>query len=444
MAENTLSGAVTAELEGKGAVHFEYDLSVFAEPSAVYSHELARLACKFVTVGYNRITEDPAAEAETGHPYTQKGLKSVLDGVGFTHQEIQPKAARDEESYFFAQRELDLNGKAYDLVVAGFIGSYKKTWFSNFDPMGFDRVCRGGLGYAGTAEQGAIHLGFADARDYTYEKLRAFLTKYRTGRPIKLLLAGHSRGAATAGLLAVKVMREGFGDGLEIADDDLYTYCFATPNYADVRLVNVTEPRFMRIVNVVSPEDFVTEVFPAACGFGRYGKVYSFFGPDNLSREDYAREKAVMTRFFMDYRVSRPYISYKDGNRTVKKVIEVMSESMGSLEIFYSKKMRLCFQEFTPYEYFRDTVCTFVGGNDTPEDQARIDRATKLLAGSAVDMVGTSPALRKISAFFVFKQGLAGLTGGKVGGEYFNDAHIAETYLAYMMSMRENQLKRTQ
>ncbi|MBQ9506829.1 MAG: hypothetical protein IJR51_06700, partial [Clostridia bacterium] len=59
-------------------------------------------------------------------------------------------------------------------------------------------------------------------------------------------------------------------------------------------------------------------------------------------------------------------------------------------------------------------------------------------------MVGTSPALRKISAFFVFKQGLAGLTGGKVGGEYFNDAHIAETYLAYMMSMRENQLKRTQ
>ena len=83
MAENTLSGAVTAELEGKGAVHFEYDLSVFAEPSAVYSHELARLACKFVTVGYNRITEDPAAEAETGHPYTQKGLKTVLDGVGY-------------------------------------------------------------------------------------------------------------------------------------------------------------------------------------------------------------------------------------------------------------------------------------------------------------------------------------------------------------------------
>ena len=151
-----------------------------------------------------------------------------------------------------------------------------------------------------------------------------------------------------------------------------------------------------------------------------------------------------MTRFFMDYRTSRPYVSYKDGNRSVKNIIKVMAGSMRNIDVFYNKKMRLCFQSFTPYEYFRDTVCTFVGGNDSPEDQARIDRATKLLAGSAVDMVGTSPTLRKVSAFFVFKQGLAGLTGGKLGGEYFNDAHIAETYLAYMMSMRENQLVRTQ
>lgn len=442
---DSLTGCVDAVIGEKGRVRFEYDLSVFEKPSSRYHHELCRLACKFVTVGYDRITEDPAAEAETGFPYTQAGLKSVLDGMGFTHQEICPTAARDEESYFIASREVTLGEQTYDLYVTAFIGSYKKTWFSNFDPLGVDRVCNDGKGYAGDKESGAIHLGFADARDFVFERIRAFIRKHRTGKPIKILIAGHSRGAATAGMLAAKVLTGGgFGREIPIAPDNLYTYCFATPNYADTRKIKVRDSRFRRIYNIVSPEDFVTEVFPQECGFGRYGTVYSLFGPDNLSREDYAREKAVMTRFFSDYRSARPYVSYKDGSRSVQKIIAVMAQSMADLDVFYTKKLRLCYRSCTPYEYFRDTLCTFVGGNDTPEDQANINHATKLLVESAVDRIGTSMPLHKLSAFFVFKQGLAGVTGGKIGQEYFNDAHISETYLAYMMSMREDQLIKKQ
>lgn len=440
-----IRGAVTAEMEGKGRVHFEFDLSLFASPSSVYDHELSRLACRLVTVGYNRITEDPAAEAVTGHPYTQKGLKTVLDAMGFTHQEINPKARRDEESYFFASRPLVLNGEEYDLYVAAFIGSHKKTWFSNFDPLGVERVCCDGFGYAGNAEAGAIHLGFADAREYSLARLGAFMRKYRTGKPVKLLITGHSRGAGTAGLLGAKVLSQGaLWEDLPVEPDNVYTYCFATPNYANTSLVDVKDPRFARIFNIVSPEDFVTEVFPASCGYGRYGTVYSIFGPDNLSKNDYAREKIVMTRYFSAYREERPYLPYKDGNRSVQKVVGVMAQSMTDLDVFYHKKFRLCFMPYTPFEYFRDTLCTFVGGNDGPEDQARIDRATKLLLASALDPVGTSRPFHKLSAFFVFKQGLAGVTNGKIGGEYFNDAHISETYLAYLMSMRPDQLIQTQ
>ncbi|GEM_PF-2284567 len=445
MAKNTLSGVVTAVLEGKGKVRFDYDLRVFEKPSSVYSHELARLACKFVTVGYDRITDTPEAAAETGFPYTQKGLKSVLDGMGFTHQELCPTALRDEESYFIASRPLKLPGGVYDFYVMGLIGSHKKTWFSNFDPLGVDRVCNDGAGYAGNEEAGAIHLGFADARDFSLARLQAFMRKHRTGKPVKLLIAGHSRGAGTAGLMAAKVISNGgVSADLPVAADDVYTYCFATPNYANTALVDVTEERFMRIYNIVSPEDFVTEVFPAACGYGRYGTTYAIFGPDNLSKDDYAREKAVMTRFFLEYREARPYTPYKDGNRSVKKVIRIMAESMTDLDVFYNKKMLLLGKKYTPYEFFRDTLCTFVGGNDTPEDQANIDRATKLLVGGALDRLTTGRVYHKLCAFFVFKQGLAGVTGGKFGAEYFNDAHISETYLAYLMSMRENQLIRTQ
>ncbi len=445
MNRSDIAGAVDAVLENKGKIHFTYDLSCFAKPSAKYSHELARLACILSTVGYDRVSEIPPAE-EGGEPtYEQTGLKTVLDSMGFSAQECCPEVARDEEAYFFAFRTVLLDGTEYDLFAAAFIGSYKKTWFSNFDPLGVGRVCNDGAGYAGSAEAEAIHLGFADARDFVYARLRAFIQKHRTGKPIKLLLTGHSRGAATAGLLAAKLLAKGgFGSELPVAADALYAYTFAAPNYANTELVNVRDRRFRRIFNVVSPEDFVTEVFPKVCGYGRYGTVYSIFGQDNLSREDYAREKAVMTRFFTDYRSARPYVSYRHGNRAVSKIIAVMAKSMTDLDVFYNKKLRLCFKSCTPYEYFRDTLCAFVGGNDSPEDAAAIARATKLLATSAVDAVGTSPVLRKLSAFFVFKQGLYGVTGGKLSAEYFNDAHIAETYLAYMMSMRADQLKKIQ
>jgi len=436
----SMRGRISTVLEGKGTVGFDYDLSLFAKPSSKYNHELCRLSCNLVTVGYDRITEDPSAEAQSGYPYSQLGLKTALDGMGFAKTEIQPKAARDEESYFFAYRTVKLEDKEYDLFVAAFIGSHKKTWFSNFDPLGGDRVCNGGKGYAGNAESGAIHLGFADAREYVHEKLSVFIKKNRTNKPIKLLVTGHSRGAATAALLSARIIEEGGIGSAVIKADDVFTYCFATPNYADIKKVNVNDRRFKRIFSIVSPEDFVTEVFPAASGFGKHGTVYSIFGRDNVSKKSYAREKAVMTRFFSDYRTSCPYVSYKNGSRTVEKIISVIAGSMADLDIFYNKKLRLCFKECTAYEYFKITLCTFVGGNDSPEDQKNIDRATKLLLGSAVDAIGTSRPLRKLSAFFVFKQGLAGATGGKLGSEYFNDAHISSTYLAYIMSMSENQL----
>ena len=441
MEDRALTGSVYAEFKG-GSVRFDYDLGRFGGSSLQYDHELARFACLLSLAGYDRVA---AAGEDGGVRYEQEGLTAVLDEMGFTRRELCPAAARDEQSYFFAARTMTLNGEACELVLAAFIGSYQKMWYSDFDPLGAERVCRDGAGYAGNDEAGRIHLGFADARDFAYERLRAFLLKNNAGLPIRLLLTGHSRGAAAAGLLAAKVLAGGgLGEGLPIAPEHVFAYCFATPNYADARLTDLTDPRYRQIYNVVSPEDFVTEVFPKASGFGKYGAVFSIFGPDNRSREDYAREKAVMTRFFLDYRAARPYVPYKDGNRSVEKIVAVMAKSMPDMDAFYHKKMRLCFKSCTPFEFFRDTLCAFVGGSGSPEDRAAYERAKKLLVLGAEDRLGTSPPLRRLCAFFVFKQGLAGVTGGRVGAEYFNDAHIAETYLAYMMSMREAQLVRVQ
>ena len=440
-----LKGSVSAEFKIMGAagkIDVDYDLSVFSHPSAQYDHELCRLACKLVTAGYDDLTEDPSAEAVSGFPWTQYGLKTVLDAMGFDHQEIQPKAERDEVSYFIASRDIELETGTFRLVVAAFIGSYKKTWFSNFDPYGVDRVANGGKGYAGDEEKGLIHLGFADARDFVHGRISAFIKRNPSDLPIKLLLTGHSRGAATANLLGAKVLANGgFGDGVDIDADNVYTYGFATPNYADGKKLDLNDARFKRIFNIVSPEDFVTEVMPKAIGFGRYGTTYSILGQDNASLTDYAREKAAMRPYFDKYRIGKPYVSYKKGNRDVQKVAKAMAASMPDLDAFYHKKMRECFHDYTPFEYYKYTLCGYVGGNDSPEDQQNINRAMKLMLGSAFDLIGTSSSYRSLSKFFVFKEGIGGATGGKLGAQYFGDAHAIVTYLAYLMSMTEEQLK---
>lgn len=308
-----LKGTINTDIEIEGVpgnIDVDFDLGLFNKTSEQYDHELCRLACKLVVVGYDKIIEEPEAEAESGFPHTQYALRDTLKAMQCDHYEIQPKAERDEVSYFIASRDITLENGTYNLIMAAFIGSYKKTWYSNFDPYGVDRVANGGLGYAGNEEKGKIHLGFADARDFMYGRIQAYIKKYATGNPIKLLLMGHSRGAATANLLGAKVLAGGgFGEGINIDTDNIYTYCFATPNFADVKLVDINDARFKRIYNIVSPEDFVTEVLPKACGFGKYGTVYSILGSDNASINDYRTEKDGMIPFYDQYKGKKVYMS---------------------------------------------------------------------------------------------------------------------------------------
>ncbi len=444
MENNSIKGTVQADFTIEhidGTMALGYDFNWFTSPSDVYSHALCRFACSMVTLGYDKITSCPEAEAETGFPYTQTGLKTALDAMGFTHQEIQPKAERDEVSYFLACRNITLDGKEYCLALAAFIGSYKKTWYSNFDPYGVDRVANGGKGYAGDAEKGKIHLGFADARDYMHEKTAAFLRKYAGGKEIKILVTGHSRGAAAANLLGAKLLQNGgFGEDLPVDKANLYTYCFATPNFANTKMVDVTHARYRQIFSIVNPEDFVTEVLPKTCGFGKFGKVYALMGSDNQSFHDYRNVKSAMQHKYRDYKSSKVYLPYPGGNKTVQNIAKIMAESMPDFDTFYNKKMKECYQSVTAFEYYKYTLCGYVAGTDTPEDQANRDRAMKLMIGSAFDLIGTSPAFRNVSRFFVFKEGIGGATGNKIGGTYFSDSHRCETYLAFLMAMREEQL----
>lgn len=423
----------------EGTAEITMDYGWFAADSKEFNYDLAITCCQMAIVGYDtpKVTEEVMP---TGFANEIQAMDRMLRGLGFTDVEINACGKRDEMSYYIARREIELPTGRFNFVHTGFLGSYKRQWFSNFDPNGVDREANGGLGYAGNDEMGTVHLGFADARDYMYQQITAYMDKYPSEYETKILIMGHSRGAAAANLLAAKLINKTHGFGSHaIQNENLYVYCLATPNPIAVSAID-DNPEYDRIFNILNPEDFVTMVFPAVNGFGKYGKKFSLLGSDNTSAKQYAELKAALQPHFAEYVKGREFHPYKNGNLSAQKVTGVMAAAVKDFDTFYTLKMRECFKSVTVYEYFKDTLCAYIAGGSTEEEQAAANKAMYMLLFSAVDVLGTTRELRKISQFFVFKEGLGGATGNKIGATYFSDAHRPDTYTSYLQCMTPEQL----
>ncbi len=423
----------------EGTAEITLDYGWLDRDSKEFNYDLAIFCSTMAIVGYD--TPIPTEELmPTGFYNKIPALERMLRGLDFTDVEINGCGQRDEMSYFIARKEIALASGTYNFVFTGFMGSYKRQWFSNFDPNGVDREANGGAGYAGDAEKGIVHLGFADARDYMYQQLTAYMDKYSSEYETKILIMGHSRGAAAANLLAAKLFNQTHGFGTHpLKNENIFVYCLATPNPIAVSAIDAN-PDYDRIINILNPEDFVTMVFPAKNGFGKYGRIFNLLGTDNLSPKQYADLKQEMQQYFTVFVRDRDFHPYKKGNLTAQNVTLVMANTVTDFDSFYRIKMRECFKSVTVYEYFKDTLCAYIAGGATEEEQAAANKAMYMLLFSAIDLLGTSRKLRKISQFFVFQEGLGGATGNKIGATYFSDSHRPDTYTAYLMSMTEAQL----
>ncbi len=440
MAKEKLSGICDArfisdDIEGTTSIY--YDFEWFGEDSAVYNHQLARMLAQLTVAGYDKHIEDETQS--TGYFYAKPNLTVTLEKLGFTDIECNPTALRDEVVYFIAHRDLTLEDATYNLLFTGFIGSYTKQWFSNFDPIGAERVCNDGKGYASDDLKGKIHIGFADATEYVYEKLNAYIERHPSEYETKLIAIGHSRGAAVANLLAARLIDDGGFKKLSLKPENIFAYCYATPNGVNLNEVENKES-YSRIFSIVSNEDLVPACLPESLGFGKFGTVLKILGDDNKNKRTYSDEKEFMQPYFFEAFGMNTYHPFRRGSKAVQKVVDAMSKEIKTMEDFYEKPLRECFKTVTPFEYFRDTLCAYVAGGETEEEKAAVDRAQKLLLESSVDYVGTCSTYRTISSFFVFKEGIGSVTGNRVLKTNFSESHRPHTYAAYLLAMSEEQL----
>ena len=113
------------------------------------------------------------------------------------------------------------------------------------------------------------HIGFSYPANKIYDNIQNYVKNNGITSDIKFFITGHSRGAAVANLVSVKLMENG------VSSANIYNYNFACPDVA----CKVIFPTYNNIFNLCNREDivpFVPGIFASA--FTTYGTSWGKFG----------------------------------------------------------------------------------------------------------------------------------------------------------------------
>lgn len=399
-----------------GVTALNFDPNWFNSDSSIYNHQMAQLASQFAMIGYTKKDGDR-------QPYLEKALKAI----GFDDIELQPHAGRDEVNYFIASKKIKVGATVYNLVFTGFIGSNGKQWDSNFDPYAKESSTN----YSDKKDlKGLVHLGFNDAKNYAYNKLKKYVEERGFSKDnTKTLITGHSRGAATANLVAAKLIDE---QNL-VYSRNIFTFAFATPNSAKKQITDKPGNNYSRIFNIINPEDFVVKVLPTSWDFDKFGTTYTL--PSITNDKKWYVHTAAMQMFFSEFTDGGICDKYVKGDSVPNAVVNRLTKYVNNLDEFYEKPIQISLVPglaIKPFDYFKHTLCPFVNGSDDKTEA--LNFVGVFLSSDPMQHLLYS----RVTGFFL-------ANGNGVLSQNFADAHLAETYCAYMMAMNKQdiQWKRT-
>jgi len=213
------------------------------------SHNLATLSSALSWVAYNE-------------NYIREAFSSleITDSESFNYDKSKVQG-KHTVAYAFGTREIPVNGEKYHLVIVAVRGTTGlDEWESNF-----------AIDVNNTQE----HQPFVRAKDDVAKNLDAFIRDRQLPHDnVKILITGHSRGAAVANLLAADLTRE----AKYAQAENIYAFTFATPNVTKKAEARDGASLYKNIYNFVNAEDFVPYLPLSGAGwdYWKYGTTYMF------------------------------------------------------------------------------------------------------------------------------------------------------------------------
>lgn len=397
--------AVSVRLHDRGfarKVPFNWDETQFKNSGRKYNHNIANMCVSLSALAYDEtIFEESVNKNEYMHTLKKDLMFSDV-------QSFYEDDEGDSICYSIASKSIQLNDKKVDLVFLVMRGTYNWEWVTNFDP-----------------KTGNIHDSFNSGANDAFIKLKKYIQEKNLGSDdseLKIIVTGHSRGAATANIVGKLVIDDKLVDvrdaGNEKYSNDLFVYTFATPNVT----TDDNREQYSNIYNIVNPEDFVTKVMPSAWGYGRYGTTYVFPNLCLDSDLDYNQFKKGVTEG-VSKQNGGEYVSYPKGMLTVSKYVNYVTSSCSTVQDYYSYNLDA--GGYSLKDVYTKTLGYYMCNIDGYKAKGRYNF---IQAGA---FLYTELGLETFKFFF----------SNEVLDPYFEYAHMCETYLAAMNTISEADLK---
>lgn len=258
--------------EGDIKLPYAYADSLFFSTSANFSLQLARISMVMAYAAFNTPNMQNGCE-------NLENLLGLLDFKSFmSNEDYHKRPGVDTIGVGIGSKKVKSANGEFTLLYVGIRGGfYQNEWAGNFH-----------VGESGN------HEGFTISSNKVYDQILEYIRIFNITGKIKIWCSGFSRGAATCNMLGGKIAdiicsSNSICPGVSLTLDDLYFYCFETPQGA-VPTDNSTEHniisyKYRGIHNIINPDDLVPRMGPSAMGFRRYGNdhILPHSSSDNYS-----------------------------------------------------------------------------------------------------------------------------------------------------------------
>jgi uncharacterized protein YkwD len=392
----------------------------FSNKSTSYNHDLAKISMQLSASAYSR-------SKGTGFGF----INMDLGKLGFNPERIISYNYNVDDAntvgFTLALKSINLDGIPYNILVIGIRGTPGNIeWDGNFD-----------IGINTT-----VHRGFQAATSDLLNKLEKYVKKYvNQSITTKVLIFGHSRGAAVANLVA-KNLSAGFKVNhlLLASKNDIYAYTFAAPNVAsDARQ---TEELYGNIFNFVHYDDFVPILPLDKWNYGRYGITLKFPRVNTAIAKMNSEFRKITGKKFMGY--NDPY--------AVREFEENLGNIAPSVHAFYTDYKEVypwyrtspltgtSWDYTAPCSYFeyvsqilqgKGDVISF-GANASPFGTHGYNKITRFFIGN-----GTEFSL-PVSVLLNPLYSGAGTVNIPVTKPLMHYSHAPETYISWLNALSDN------
>ncbi len=229
-------------------LELEWNPSWFSQPPSEYNHDLARLCCYLSDASYSLDKNGEPSDLIESY----RKLGADMDSISF-HYDLNYENAlgNDQCAYSFATVPLPDGNQLVILTIRG-TPAGNNEWLSN-------------LNIANSKEEDSqknntnclnYHEGFLNAEQIILRALLSYTGSWgMSSQKLKLLITGHSRGAAVANIIGSHIVQQGLFD-----TEDCYIYTIACPNVTTLDEELAKSSRFSFIWNIINAEDIVPAI----------------------------------------------------------------------------------------------------------------------------------------------------------------------------------------